>query len=640
MNQYFLIFLDILQRDYVKYPLLAVLGVLVLVFAIGGLVRDNLAMAGWEKKRFKRVNGRKVEVSDNGKYIVRDGNSVFEIDTVPSESITVATDRIKDMDEAKPDFEYDDTKEANASMVVDTPTMPKKKFDDTENAIVLENKPFVSGATITPEYRTSFTPIDLPKIFRNKNDGEKQIERVTLGATRTVIETINATDVQKEKVEQASFNQSAEPVLPVINKPVTNETESVDTAEPDQVQEQAEQSAMQSGGIIADSNNGNMADVVDDDDYAAAAQTPINSEQTVGEQTENTITVTNEADAENLSEPNTTKPLYCLECGGLLEDGAKFCGNCGARVEIERVDNEPDKVEEVLSENNEQNVSNVEENNDSAIDEVFAKIENDNLNETPIGENGEQIEQSDKQAGIVDSEAAQTTEKTEIDNSETENAQVETTDTSVSESENLGGHSKAITEEIADNAAENEPATETTEKAEQKPARDFVTLPFPETFEGRKQVVVEQETIIEKPTETPQMPASTKQKTPDYLKKIISHTPDVGEFDEAVVFGRYQIMTADDGTFKYRLFTNKNEAIYGRGEFDDLRILLSHINSFKLAIKEGKFKVIGDSDHGYRFVLRRGEAEFKGIVVPTKDKALKTVEEIKYFGLTEIIRKD
>ena len=99
-------------------------------------------------------------------------------------------------------------------------------------------------------------------------------------------------------------------------------------------------------------------------------------------------------------------------------------------------------------------------------------------------------------------------------------------------------------------------------------------------------------------------------------------------------------MTADDGTFKYRLFTNKNEAIYGRGEFDDLRILLSHINSFKLAIKEGKFKVIGDSDHGYRFILRRGEAEFKGIVVPTKDKALKTVEEIKYFGLTEIIRKD
>ncbi|MGN1096825.1 MAG: hypothetical protein ACI4QU_03210, partial [Christensenellales bacterium] len=88
MNQYFLVFLDILQRDYVKYPLLAVLCVLVLVFAIGGLIRDNLAMAGWEKKRFKKVNGRKVEVSDRGKYIVRDGNAVFEIDTVPGESIT------------------------------------------------------------------------------------------------------------------------------------------------------------------------------------------------------------------------------------------------------------------------------------------------------------------------------------------------------------------------------------------------------------------------------------------------------------------------------------------------------------------------------------------------------------------------
>lgn len=600
MNQYFLIFLDILQRDYVKYPLLAVLGVLVLVFAIGGLVRDNLAMAGWEKKRFKRVNGRKVEVSDNGKYIVRDGNSVFEIDTVPSESITVATDRIKDMDEAKPDFEYDDTKEANASMVVDTPTMPKKKFDDTENAIVLENKPFVSGATITPEYRTSFTPIDLPKIFRNKNDGEKQIERVTLGATRTVIETISAADVQKEKAEQASFNQSAEPVLPVINKPVTNETESVDTAEPAQVQEQAEQSAMQSGGIIADSNNGNMADVVGDDDYAAAAQTPISNEQT-----ENTITVTNEADAENLSEPNTTKPLYCLECGGLLEDGAKFCGNCGAKIEIEQIDSEPVKSEKAIAADGDKDILKVEEITDENTND-FAKTEKDDLS-------------------VQETQNVESVDEPQVATYDFGNVEP------VSVNENTNELKDVTSNEVLDNFATSELDVET---AKQNQSQVGV-LSATEKTEN-----VEKNTIIEKPTAVLQSNATAKKKTPDYLKKIISHTPDVGEFDEAVVFGRYQIMTADDGTFKYRLFTNKNEAIYGRGEFDDLRILLSHINSFKLAIKEGKFKVIGDSDHGYRFVLRRGEAEFKGIVVPTKDKALKTVEEIKYFGLTEIIRKD
>ena len=601
MNQYFLIFLDILQRDYVKYPLLAVLGVLVLVFAIGGLIRDNLAMAGWEKKRFKRVNGRKVEVSDNGKYIVRDGSSAFEIDTVPTESITVATEHIKDMDEAKLDYEYDDTNEANASMVVDTPTMAKRKFDDTENAIVLESKPFVSGATITPEYRTSFTPIDLPKIFRNKNDGEKQIERVTLGATRTVIETISAADVQKEKAEQASFNQSAEPVLPIINKPVTNETKSVDTVESAQVQEQAEQSAMQSDGLIADSNNSNMSDVVGDDDYAAAAQTPINSEQTVGEQTENTITMTNEADAENLSEPNTVKPLYCLECGGLLEDGAKFCGNCGAKIEIKQIDSEPVKAENALAADGDKDISKVEE-----IADDFAKTEKDDLSVQET----QNVESADE-------------------------PQVETYDfgkvESVSANENTNERKDVTSKEVSDNFATSELDMET---AKQNQSQVGV-LSATEKTEN-----VEENTIIEKPTAVLQPNVTAKKKTPDYLKKMISHTPDVGEFDEAVVFGRYQIMTADDGTFKYRLFTNKNEAIYGRGEFDDLRILLSHINSFKLAIKEGKFKVIGDSDHGYRFILRRGEAEFKGIIVPTKDKALKTVEEIKYFGLTEIIRKD
>ncbi|MGN1096805.1 MAG: hypothetical protein ACI4QU_03110, partial [Christensenellales bacterium] len=134
--------------------------------------------------------------------------------------------------------------------------------------------------------------------------------------------------------------------------------------------------------------------------------------------------------------------------------------------------------------------------------------------------------------------------------------------------------------------------------------------------------------------------AKAKNENDAYLKRVISHTPNVGEFDEAIVFGRYQIMTSDDGKFRYHLFTNKNEAIYGRGGFDDIKILLSHINSFKLAIKEGTFSIAGDVDHGYRFILKRGEAEFKGIIVSSKEKALKTIEEIKYYGLTEIIRKD
>ena len=52
MSQGYLIFLDIIQRDYVKWPLVAIVAFLVIFFTVAGLIRENLALAGWEKKKF------------------------------------------------------------------------------------------------------------------------------------------------------------------------------------------------------------------------------------------------------------------------------------------------------------------------------------------------------------------------------------------------------------------------------------------------------------------------------------------------------------------------------------------------------------------------------------------------------------
>lgn len=617
MNQYFLVFLDILQRDYVKYPLLVVLGILVLVFTIGGLIRDNLAMAGWEKKRFKRVNGKKYEVSDNGKFVLRDGDSYFEIDTVPSESITVATERIMDMDDAKPEFEYDDTDEANASMVVETPSLPKKKFDDTENAIVLESKPFVSGAKIMPEYRTSFTPIDLPKIFRNKNNGEKQIERVTLGATRTVIETLSAAEVEKEKTEFIPIN-SGEPVLPIINKPVEDTNDSLED--------------MPNVENLAD--NELMAENASNDNALIDETQNVGFESAESVSDENANSKDEIADVETNGVDNSNKTLYCSSCGEMLEANAKFCGNCGKKVEA---------VFDAQSET-------VQVADDSESLEID-RTESENLNISVSVENAALIADESALSVMTEDGADKTSDEIKTSSLDFEK-QDEISNVPWQEisavQENF-----VLQENSADNLEDNTDAKneETKSDVNNHVEAEAEAARLAEEFNELKKAQKEIEREIEfakrlekelaKANEAAVKPSQKTDKVSDaYLKRIISHTPNVGEFDEAIVFGRYQIMTSDDGKLRYHLFTNKNEAIYGRGGFDDIRILLSHINSFKLAIKSGNFSISGDVDHGFRFILKRGEAEFKGIIVPTKEKAVKTIEEIKYYGLTEIIRKD
>lgn len=616
MNQYFLIFLDILQRDYVKYPLLAVLCVLVLVFAIGGLIRDNLAMAGWEKKRFKRVNGRKVEVSDRGKYIVRDGDAVFEIDTVPGESITVSTERIKDMDEAKPEFEYDDTDEANASMVVDTPSLPKKKFDDTENAIVLESKPFVSGAKIMPEYRTSFTPIDLPKIFRNKTDGEKQIERVTLGATRTVIETLSAAEVEKEKADNVITNQG-EPVLPIIKKPAEDISENVDVAFSETNVSEVSDNGLEPADSFevnsSESTSAYESQVSSSDGEAASSEVETGFES---DDKDSAAFVTEPS--KNDSEVEIDAPSYCLECGEKLEPHAKFCGNCGTKVAGD-VACLQKQVEEIVGGNTESDFSASSDEQPSAVEVDNKDVENIPLTEIANAQSANESSDLSATENVADEPSAQLERTEEVDKE------------SVLHSESVEGSVNLTSENQIDAEAEAvrlENEYNELKKAEREVERE---IEFAKQLEKE---LAKQNAVNDKPK------VKTKNENDAYLKRVISHTPNVGEFDEAIVFGRYQIMTSDDGKFRYHLFTNKNEAIYGRGGFDDIKILLSHINSFKLAIKEGKFSVAGDVDHGYRFILKRGEAEFKGIIVSSKEKALKTIEEIKYYGLTEIIRKD
>ena len=111
-------------------------------------------------------------------------------------------------------------------------------------------------------------------------------------------------------------------------------------------------------------------------------------------------------------------------------------------------------------------------------------------------------------------------------------------------------------------------------------------------------------------------------------------------FDEAVVFGKYEIYQNSDGSLRYHLFTNKGEAIYGHGGFKDIKTVLSHINSFKLSIQGGQFEIQGDKELGYRFVLKRGEALFRGIIHKSKERVKQTIDQIKYYGLTEIIRMD
>ena len=126
----------------------------------------------------------------------------------------------------------------------------------------------------------------------------------------------------------------------------------------------------------------------------------------------------------------------------------------------------------------------------------------------------------------------------------------------------------------------------------------------------------------------------------DVLKKLVTPNPPVGQFDEAVVFGKYEIYQNSDGSLRYHLFTNKGEAIYGHGGFKDIKTVLSHINSFKLSIQGGQFEIQGDKELGYRFVLKRGDALFRGIIHKSKERVKQTIDQIKYYGLTEIIRMD
>lgn len=493
MSQGYLIFLDIIQRDYVKWPLVAILAFLIVFFTIASLIRGNLALAGWEKKKFVKRNGKKYEVSDSGKFIVRDGDLVVEVSTMPGDGIKVDPDRVRKMDEAKLDYTYDDTNEANASYIIES--KPTKKIDDTENTMEEEDASFVSYDEIVPEKKNEFKPIDMPKIFKDKQSDPEQMKILEeqqrefenslsdeVEEVRREIMAKNAAQQDKDSavgglahsdgpVEEVSAISSKEPiVLPVITR----------AGKKDDIQEEEKSVAAEESAVTADSGT----------------------------------------DVQN-------KPS-------------------------------PEKEEEKTSQNNAKYATE-----QSADEQTLLLSARENENHITVADE-EKIKQIAQERIVT---ASQQRASAEAENYKEKMAMEAETEVKIADSEKIN---------------------------------------------------------VKK----------------DVLKKLVTPNPPVGQFDEAVVFGKYEIYQNSDGSLRYHLFTNKGEAIYGHGGFKDIKTVLSHINSFKLSIQNGKFEIQGDKELGYRFVLTRGEALFRGIIHKSKDRVKQTIEAIKYYGLTEIIRMD
>ena len=466
MSQGYLIFLDIIQRDYVKWPLVAILAFLIVFFTIASLIRGNLALAGWEKKKFIKRNGKKYEVSDSGKFIVRDGDLVVEVSTMPGDGIKVDPDRVRKMDEAKLDYTYDDTNEANASYIIES--KPTKKIDDTENTMEEED--------------------DMPKIFKDKQSDPEQMK---------ILEE-----------QQREFENSLSDEVEAVRKE-----------------------------ILASN---------------AARQ---NQEAAVGGLAHS------DGPVEEVSAISTKEPIVLpvITRAGKKEEAPSEDLSGQNEVAVEKAEQQPKSdTEKETSESSAEPVDAQSESEQPALLEM-----RENKNHLAVADE-EKIKQIAQERIVV---ASQQRASAEAENYKEKMAMEAETEVKIADSEKVN---------------------------------------------------------VKK----------------DVLKKLVTPNPPVGQFDEAVVFGKYEIYQNSDGSLRYHLFTNKGEAIYGHGGFKDIKTVLSHINSFKLSIQNGKFEIQGDKELGYRFVLTRGEALFRGIIHKSKDRVKQTIEAIKYYGLTEIIRMD
>ena len=486
MSQGYLIFLDIIQRDYVKWPLVAILAFLIVFFTIASLIRGNLALAGWEKKKFIKRNGKKYEVSDSGKFIVRDGDLVVEVSTMPGDGIKVDPDRVRKMDEAKLDYTYDDTNEANDSYIIES--KPTKKIDDTENTMEEEDASFVSYDEIVPEKKNEFKPIDMPKIFKDKQSDPEQLK---------ILEE-----------QQREFENSLSDEVEAVRKEIL-----------------------------------------------AANAARQNQEAAVGGLAHS------DGPVEEVSAISTKEPIVLPV--------------------ITRAGKKEEAPSEELSEQNEVAV-----------------------------EKAEQQPKSDTEKETCESSA------------EPVDAQSDSEQPALLETRENKNHLVVADEEKIKQIAQERIVTASQQRASAE-AENY-----------KEKMAMEAETEV-KIADSEKINVKK-----DVLKKLVTPNPPVGQFDEAVVFGKYEIYQNSDGSLRYHLFTNKGEAIYGHGGFKDIKTVLSHINSFKLSIQNGKFEIQGDKELGYRFVLTRGEALFRGIIHKSKDRVKQTIEAIKYYGLTEIIRMD
>ena len=486
MSQGYLIFLDIIQRDYVKWPLVAILAFLIVFFTIASLIRGNLALAGWEKKKFVKRNGKKYEVSDSGKFIVRDGDLVVEVSTMPGDGIKVDPDRVRKMDEAKLDYTYDDTNEANDSYIIES--KPTKKIDDTENTMEEEDASFVSYDEIVPEKKNEFKPIDMPKIFKDKQSDPEQLK---------ILEE-----------QQREFENSLSDEVEAVRKEIL-----------------------------------------------AANAARQNQEAAVGGLAHS------DGPVEEVSAISTKEPIVLPV--------------------ITRAGKKEEAPSEELSEQNEVAV--------------------------------EKAEQQPK---------ADTEKETGESSAEPVDAQSESEQPALLETRENKNHLVVADEEKIKQIAQERIVVASQQRASEEA----------ENYKEKMSMEAETEVKIADSEKI-----NVKK---DVLKKLVTPNPPVGQFDEAVVFGKYEIYQNSDGSLRYHLFTNKGEAIYGHGGFKDIKTVLSHINSFKLSIQNGKFEIQGDKELGYRFVLTRGEALFRGIIHKSKDRVKQTIEAIKYYGLTEIIRMD
>ena len=215
---------------------------------------------------------------------MRDGDLVVEVSTMPGDGIKVDPDRVKKMDEAKLDYTYDDTDEANASYIIES--KPTKKIDDTENTMEEEDESFVSYDEIVPEKKNEFKPIDMPKIFKDKQSDPEQMKILEeqqrefenslsdeVEEVRREIMAKNAAQQDKDSavgglahsdgpVEEVSAISSKEPiVLPVITR--AGKKDDVQEEEKSVAAEESAETADSGTDVLSDGLREAGADVVD-----------------------------------------------------------------------------------------------------------------------------------------------------------------------------------------------------------------------------------------------------------------------------------------------------------------------------------------------------------------------------------------